>query len=170
MDHFEKEADFERALIAALQSYGWEKQIIYRPTEKELIQNWANILFENNRGIDRLNDCPLIPEEMDELIEQIRELRTPLALNGFINGKTVAIIRKNPQDKLHYGKEVSLKIYDRMEIAAGQSRYQIVEQPVFPRHEKVLQDRRGDLMLLINGMPVFHIELEAVRRSCSGSR
>ena len=160
MDHFEKEADFERALIAALQSYGWEKQIIYRPTEKELIQNWANILFENNRGIDRLNDCPLIPEEMDELIEQIRELRTPLALNGFINGKTVAIIRKNPQDKLHYGKEVSLKIYDRMEIAAGQSRYQIVEQPVFPRHEKVLQDRRGDLMLLINGMPVFHIELK----------
>lgn len=160
MDHFEKEADFENALIAALQSYGWERQILYHPTEKDLIQNWANILFENNRGIDRLNDCPLVPEEMEELLEQIRELRTPLALNGFINGKTVAITRKNPHDKLHYGKEVSLKIYDRMEIAAGQSRYQIVEQPVFPRHEKVLQDRRGDLMLLINGMPVFHIELK----------
>ena len=97
---------------------------------------------------------------MDELLEQIRALRTPLALNGFINGKTVSLIRKNPADKLHYGKEVSLKIYDRMEIAAGQSRYQIVEQPLFPRHEKVLQDRRGDLMLLINGMPVFHIELK----------
>ena len=78
----------------------------------------------------------------------------------FINGKSVSLIRKNPADKLHYGKEVSLKIYDRMEIAAGQSRYQIVEQPRFPRHEKVLQDRRGDLMLLINGMPVFHIELK----------
>ena len=160
MDHFEKEADFERALITALQSYGWEKKVIYNPTEKELIQNWADILFENNRDIDRLNDCPLIQEEMDELLEQIREKRTPLALNGFINGKTVAITRKNPDDKLHYGKEVSLKIYDRMEIAAGQSRYQIVEQPVFPRHDKVLQDRRGDIMLLINGMPVFHIELK----------
>jgi type I restriction enzyme R subunit len=160
MDQFSKEADFEKALIAALQSYGWEKQVIYNPTEKDLIQNWADILFENNRGIDRLNECPLIPEEMDELLEQIRELRTPLALNGFINGKTVAITRKNPQDKQHYGKEVSLKIYDRMEIAAGQSRYQIVEQPIFSRHEKVLQDRRGDLMLLINGMPVFHIELK----------
>ena len=34
--------------------------------EKDLIQDWANILFENNRDIDRLNDCPLIPEEMDE--------------------------------------------------------------------------------------------------------
>ena len=29
MDHFEKEADFERALITALQSYGWEKKVIY---------------------------------------------------------------------------------------------------------------------------------------------
>lgn len=160
MDHFTKEADFETALIAALQRYGWERDVIHHPTEKDLIQNWANILFENNRDIDRLNDCPLIPEEMDELLEQIRTLRTPLALNGFINGKTVSITRKNPKDTLHYGKEVSLKIYDRMEIAAGQSRYQIVEQPLFPRHEKVLQDRRGDLMLLINGMPVFHIELK----------
>ena len=160
MDHFEKETDFEKAVIAALQSYGWEKNVIYEPTEKDLIQNWANILFENNRDIDRLNDYPLIPEEMDELLEQIQQLRTPLALNGFINGKSVSLIRKNPADTLHYGKEVSLKIYDRMEIAAGQSRYQIVEQPLFPRHEKVLQDRRGDLMLLINGMPVFHIELK----------
>lgn len=160
MDHFDKEADFENALIAALQSYGWEKKVIQYSTEQDLIQNWANILFENNREIDRLNECPLIPEEMDELLEQIRSLRTPLALNGFINGKTVSITRKNPADKRHYGKEVSLMIYNRYEIAAGKSRYQIVEQPLFPRHEKVLQDRRGDLMLLINGMPVFHIELK----------
>ena len=157
---FDKEADFEQALITALQSNGWEKQVIQHPTEEQLIQNWADILFENNRDIDRLNDCPLMPEEMDELIEQIKRLRTPLALNSFINGKTVSITRKNPKDTLHYGKEVSLKIYDRMEIAAGQSRYQIVQQPSFPRHQKVLQDRRGDLMLLINGMPLFHIELK----------
>ena len=160
MGHFDKEADFEQAMITALQSYGWEKKVLYCATEQDLIQNWADILFENNRDIDRLNDCPLIKEEMDELIEQVRTLRTPLALNGFINGGTVSITRKNEKDTLHYGKEVSLKIYDRMEIAAGQSRYQIVEQPLFPRHEKVLQDRRGDLMLLINGMPVFHIELK----------
>ena len=160
MSGFSKELEFESALITALQSNGWEKQIIKNPTEDQLIQNWANILFENNREIDRLNDCPLTREEMDELIEQIKNLRTPLALNGFINGKTVSITRKNPDDTLHYGKEVSLKIYDRMEIAAGQSRYQIVEQPIFKRHEKVLQDRRGDIMLLINGMPVFHIELK----------
>lgn len=160
MSGFENEADFERALITALQCNGWANGVIKYPTEQQLIENWANILFQNNQDIDRLNGCPLIPEEMEELIDQIKQARTPLALNGFINGKTVTITRKNPQDTLHLGKEVSLKIYDRLEIAAGQSTYQIVEQPLFPRHEKELQDRRGDLLLLINGMPMFHIELK----------
>src|SRR5690554_1913606 len=97
---------------------------------------------------------------MQQIIEQIIELRTPLKLNGFINGKTVSITRDNPKDALHYGKEISLKIYDRHEIAAGQSRYQIVQQPRFKRGSKLLNDRRGDLLLLINGMPLIHIELK----------
>lgn len=149
MDDFNKESDFEAALITALQRYGWEKDVLKNPTEQDLLQNWANILFENNRDIDRLGDYPLIQEEMEDLLEQIRRLRTPLKLDGFINGKTVSITRKNPDDTLHYGKEVSLKIYDRMEIAAGQSRYQIVQQPRFVRREKVLQDNRGYSMINI---------------------
>lgn len=101
--------------------------------EAELLQNWANILFENNKQQDRLNNVPLTISEMQRIIEQIKELKTPLKLNGFINGKTVAIKRDNPADTVHFGKEVSLKIYDRQEIAAGQSRYQIVQQPKFER-------------------------------------
>lgn len=107
-----------------------------------------------------MNDYPLTDGEMQQILEQIKNLRTPLKLNGFINGKSVSVIRDNPEDKLHFGKEVSLKIYDRREIAAGQSRYQIVQQPKFPTKSKILNDRRGDLMLLINGMPVIHIELK----------
>ena len=157
---FQKEADFERALIQVLMTKGWENAVLQHPTEQDLIQNWAKILFDNNRGIDRLGDYPLTESEMQQILEQITQLRTPLKLNGFINGKTVSIKRDNPDDKAHYGKEISLKIYDRMEIAAGQSRYQIVQQPVFPSKSKMLNDRRGDLMLLINGMPVFHLELK----------
>ncbi|MCG3841910.1 type I restriction endonuclease subunit R [Psychrobacter sp. Ps1] len=157
---FASEAKFEDALIHILQQKGWEDKVINHPTEQDLIDNWARILFENNRGIDRLNNVPLTDSEMQQLIEQINTLKTPLKLNGFINGKTVAITRDNPDDPLHLGKEISLKIYDRHEIAAGQSRYQIVKQPQFPTKSPVLRDRRGDLMLLINGMPVFHIELK----------
>lgn len=93
-------------------------------------------------------------------MEQIKTLRTPLMLNKFINGKTISITRDNADDKLHFGKEVSLKIYDRKEIAAGQSRYQIARQPKFKASSRILNDRRGDIMLLINGMPVIHIELK----------
>ncbi|MGI6626745.1 MAG: type I restriction endonuclease subunit R, EcoR124 family [Bacillota bacterium] len=157
---FKTEAEFEAAMIAALQNKGWENHVLKYPTEEDLLKNWADILFENNRGIDRLNDAPLTDTEMRQILEQVLALRTPLKLNGFINGKTVSITRDNPDDPLHLGKEVSLKIYDRREIAAGQSRYQIAQQPTFKSKSRILNDRRGDLMLLINGMPVFHVELK----------
>lgn len=157
---FSKEADFEEALIKVLVEHGWENTILKNPTEDDLLRNWANILYENNRGIDRLNDYPLTDSEMKQVLDQVISLRTPLKLSGFINGGSVSIKRDNPDDVNHLGKEVSLKIYNRREIAAGESRYQIARQPVFNARSKVLNDRRGDLMLLINGMPVVHIELK----------
>ena len=157
---FPKESDFENALIKVLTEKGWKREVLRNYSEQDLIQNWANILYDNNRSVDRLNNYPLTDGEMQQIIEQITMLRTPLALNSFINGKTVSITRDNPEDTVHFGKEISLKIYDRREIAAGQSRYQIVQQPKFPTKSKMLNDRRGDIMLLINGMPVIHIELK----------
>lgn len=160
MTTFTTEAQFEQAFIEVLTHKGWEKEVLKNKTEADLLQNWANILLENNRQRDRLNDVPLTASEMQQIIEQIKELKTPLKLNGLINGKTVAIKRDNPADTLHMGKEVSLKIYDRQEIAAGQSRYQIVQQPKFERGSPLRNDRRGDVLLLINGMPVIHVELK----------
>lgn len=157
---FANEADFEAAIIQILIKHGWESEVLRGSTEDELIRNWAEILFENNRAIDRLNDYPLTNGEMRQILEQIGTLKTPLKLNGFINGGSVHIVRDNTDDARHFGKEVALKIYDRREIAAGQSRYQIVSQPRFPAKSKMLNDRRGDLTLLINGMPVIHIELK----------
>lgn len=158
---FEKEAEFEAALIKKLtDECGWDKKVLRNCSEKDLIKNWADILFQNNRQIDRLNDYPLTEGEMGQILEQIKSLRTPVKLNGFINGGSIIIKRDNEDDKAHFGKEISLKIYDRKEIAAGKSRYQIVDQPQFPVHSDIKSQRRGDLLLLINGMPVIHIELK----------
>ena len=160
MTTFKIEAQFEQAFIEVLTHKGWEAEILKNKTEADLLQNWADILFENNRQQDRLNDVPLTSGEMQQIIEQIKELKTPLKLNGLINGKTVAIKRDNPAHPERLGKEVSLKIYDRQEIAAGQSRYQIVQQPKCERGSPLRNDRRGDVLLLINGMPVIHVELK----------
>lgn len=157
---FDKESDFEEAVIGVLVERGWEPEVIRHPTEADLLKNWADILFNNNRQRNCLNECPLTDGEMQQIMEQVINLRTPLRLNSFINGRSVSITRDNPDDELHFGKEVSLKIYDRQEIAYGESRYQIVQQPHFNTKSPILNNRRGDLMLLINGMPVIHIELK----------
>lgn len=156
---YKYESDFEDDVVAMLRRYGWD-EVLDRPTERQLIDNWAEILYNNNRDQDRLGDVPLTSSEMDQILEQITELRTPLRLNEFINGRSVAITRDAPGAH-NLGKEVSLKIYDRREIAGGQSCYQIARQPKFSTaaHE-LLPERRGDLMLLINGMPVIHLELK----------
>lgn len=157
---FNDELLFEKAIVELLQKKGWSAEVLVNKTEKDLLDNWAKILYENNKGIDRLNNVPLNDEEMQQLIDKIRAIGTPFGLNKFINGKTMSITRKNPKDPLHLDKEISLDIYDRDQIAGGKSVYQIVRQPRFVTKSSMLNNRRGDLMLLINGMPVIHIELK----------
>lgn len=158
---YNDELVFERDFINYLQqNCGWKDGLIKNPTEEDLIKNWANILYENNNDIDHLNGCRLTDGEMRQILNQIEALKSPYKLNTFINGKSVTITRDNTEDTAHFNKAVTLKIYDRNEIAAGSSRYQIAEQPRFKTTNNVYPDRRGDLMLLINGMPVYHIELK----------
>ena len=64
---FSSETNFEDALITLLTHKGWEKELIKYPTEEDLLQNWAKILFENNRDKDRLNDSPLTEGEMQQI-------------------------------------------------------------------------------------------------------
>ena len=156
---FIKELAFEEALTEHLLHHGWN-EVIKNPTEEQLVQNWANILYDNNRGIDKLGNYPLTQSEMQQVIDQVNLCDSPYAVNKLINGQQISIKRDNEDDTNNYGKEVYLKIFDPKEISAGQSRYQIVRQPKFKTKEAITGDRRGDLMLLINGMPVVHIELK----------
>ena len=157
---FDSESVFEENVITVLKQHGWKDGVLRYPTERDLLDNWKDILYRNNNDIDRLGKYPLTDGEMTQIIEQIETLRTPLALNSFVNGRTVSITRDNKEDVAHFGKEVSLYIYDRKEIAGGKSTYQIAQQPVYPAKNKMLNSRRGDLVLLINGMPLIHIELK----------
>lgn len=163
MEHrsFDDEGKFEEALIQRLHDYRWEEKVLKYKTEKDLIKNWADIIFENNRGIDSLGSYRLTETEMQQIIDNINSLRTPFLLNSFILGKETCIKRDNPEDTAHLGKEVRIKLYDPFEIAGGQSRYQIAQQPKFEHHHPLASDRRGDFMLLINGMPMIHVELKA---------
>lgn len=156
---FIKELAFEEALTNHLLGHGWN-EVIKNPTEEELVENWASIIYDNNREIDKLGNYPLTASEMQQVMDEVNMKDSPYEMNRFINGKEVCIKRDNEADTNNFGKEVYLKIFDPMEISSGQSRYQIARQPRFKTADDMLGDRRGDMMLLINGMPVIHIELK----------
>ena len=71
---FAKESEFEEEFIKVLKSCGWDDEggVIHHPSESDLVDNWARILFENNKEIDRLNGCPLTDGEMAQILEQVR--------------------------------------------------------------------------------------------------
>lgn len=158
---FKTEQAFEEAVIHLLVTQkGWGGGVLKNPTEQDLIDNWARILFNINNHVDRLNGVPLNGAEMKQLIQQINSYQTPLLKNNFINGTSVTIKRENPLDEAHLGKEISLKLFDRKEIAGGDSNYQIAQQPKLMGKDPIKGDYRGDFMLLINGLPVIHVELK----------
>lgn len=69
---FNKESDFEEALIKILSEKGWEKEVLKNYSEEDLLRNWADILFENNRDIDRLNDYPLTDGECSRFWNKLK--------------------------------------------------------------------------------------------------
>lgn len=137
---FKQEKDFEDALVALLFEKGWEREVIEYPTEEDLIQNWADILFNNNKQKDRLNDCPLTKTEMAQILDNVNQGRTPVALNDFINGKLTNIVRDNPDDKLHYGKTISLKIYDRNEMQLERADIKLLDNQNLKLPEYLMTD------------------------------
>lgn len=172
-EKFNKEIPFEEAMVEALRRKGWGVHpVLMYPTEAELIENWRQILSKLNNGIDCLNNCPLTDGEMQQVLQQVRDLRSPLRLNSeFINGKSISIVRDNPDDTLHFGKTVNPIVYDKKKIGSNATVYQIARQPRFTTNSQILGERRGDFTLLINGMPLIHVELKRsgvpVRNACN---
>ena len=87
---FNEEKDFEEAVIKALIEHGWESDVIRYPSEEDLIQNWANILFNNNKQGTRLNDQPLTSGEMAQILDQVRNLQSP-RVTGMIRSSSVVM-------------------------------------------------------------------------------
>lgn len=160
-ERYDSELRFEEDLVELLISKkGWVDGALMHPDERELIDNWADILFRKNNSRDRLNGVPLSEGEKAQLIEHLRAIDTPFAANRFINGELVRIKRDNPEDPEHLGREMYLEMFSRASIAGGRCTYQIARQPRFSAKSSMFPDRRGDFALLIDGLPVIHVELK----------
>ena len=147
------ELNFEEDFVEELVKAGW-KNIIKNPTVKDLEENFRQIV--NQRNLKELNDEVLTDNEFNELLSQINNLQSPVDVNNYListNKYPIYLKRDN-------GKEVYLNLFDSRMIGAGDSIYQIAEQVNFET-DKMYNNRRGDITLLINGLPLIHIELKA---------
>ena len=157
MTSFESEASIEDKLIKQLVE--GESQWTFRGdihTFDDLWNNFRKILIQNNKEI--FDEHPLTDSEFQQVQNQIRfptfydAAKWLMGENGIVR---VTIQREDAE----LGKVYPV-VFKRADVAGGYSVYEVVHQIEFDRQEKMNRDRRGDVTLLINGLPMIQIELK----------
>lgn len=159
----ELESMIEKKLIEQL-VYG-DSQWTYREdlkTEEELWRNFKYILEQNNK--DRLNGESLSDAEFDQVKNQLQFSSFYKAGEWLVgeNGKVQVHVQRDTQ-KLH------LVVMNHEHIAGGSSVYEVINQYSALKTEEdqymSSRDRRFDVTLMINGLPMIHIELKNKQHS-----
>lgn len=136
-------------------------QWTYRPdltTEEALWNNLREKLNRNN--IDKLQGIPLTDGEMSQvksfLLDQAATTyKAARWLSGEHQVAQIPILR----DDASLG-EVSLMAVNSREVAGGSSSYEVINQFQAVKGDGSERNRRFDVTLLINGLPLIHIELK----------
>lgn len=152
----ELESLIEQKLIEQL-IYG-DSQWTYRPdlkTEADLWNNFKYILEQNNK--DRLDGEPLSDSEFEQVKNQLQFSTFYKAGEWLVgeNGKVMVHVQRDTK-KLH------LVVMNHEHIAGGSSVYEVINQYSALKDDEAAasRDRRFDVTLMINGLPMIHIELK----------
>ena len=135
-----------------------ESQWTYRPdirTEEQLWNNFKYILEQNNKA--KLNDVPLSDSEFAKIKNDLSHASFYDAGKWMIgeNGRVYVHVQRG-NETLH------LMVMNNEHVAGGSSVYEVINQyQAFKLDgEEDGRDRRFDVTLLINGIPLIHIELK----------
>ena len=157
----ELESIIEKRLIDQLCSD--ESQWTYRPdirTEDSLWENFKYILEQNNKA--KLNDIPLSESEFAKIKNDLSHASFYDAAKWLVgeNGKVYVHVQRG-NETLH------LVVMNNEHIAGGTSVYEVINQYQSFKSEddEHGRDRRFDVTLLINGIPLIHIELKSKEHS-----
>lgn len=157
---------FEREVIDYLTHIGGVKQWEYLENIKTTEQLWGNfksILEQNNRA--RLKE-PLTVTEFNQVKKIISSIDTPYHAGQFLYG--VNGVSEIELD-LDSGQHVFLTVFDQAQVGGGNTVYQIVNQIERPKIVDGKPNRRFDVTLLINGLPIIQIELKKAMHSTNES-
>lgn len=135
-----------------------ENQWNYRSDIKTEAALWDNLRGHVNRiNLAQLDGVLLTDHEFKQLKNEFRRLtQTPFMASVWLRGENGIAQIAIERDDISKGK-VYLTLFSNKDIAGGISSYEVVNQ-IVPDIEGVTN--RGDVTLLINGLPIIHIELK----------
>ncbi|KRN84685.1 deoxyribonuclease [Carnobacterium maltaromaticum] len=155
------EAEVERRLIEVLGE--GHNQWNYRPdlkSEADLWQNLRQKITQNN--LAELAGNPITDIEFERLkVELLSRTRTPFEAAKWLKGEN-GISRLTIEREDSSLEKMSLVLYSNQDIGGGISTYEVVHQIAKQKIELDGRDRRFDVTLLINGLPIVQIELKQV--------
>lgn len=124
--------------------------------EDDLWDNLFKILSRSNKDV--LKDVPLTDNEKAVIKSKIIQPTFYKAAEWLagVNGQIRLAIQR---DNTKLGTADFLVINNN-DIAGGNSTYEVVHQIQFHKRREIDRNRRGDVTLLINGLPMIHIELK----------
>lgn len=160
------ELEFENEVIDYLTKIGGVKQWEYKKdikTTEQLWDNFKTILEQNNSS--RL-DNPLSLTEFNQVKKIIASIESPYKAGQFLYG--VNGVSEIEVD-LDNGKHVFLTVFDQAQVGGGNTVYQVVNQIKRPKVVDGKPNRRFDVTLLINGLPIIQIELKKALHSATES-
>ena len=152
------ELEIEKQLITQLVT--GESQWTYREdlkTEEQLWDNFFTKLAQNNVAL--LADHPLTEQEKRQIQNQLNFVSYYDAAKWLVGENGIAKVEVQREDA-SLGT-IRLSVIWRDNIAAGKSSYEVVNQVERDKAYPQDQDRRMDVTLLINGLPMIHIELKS---------
>ncbi|QVK11519.1 HsdR family type I site-specific deoxyribonuclease [Weissella ceti] len=154
-ERFEEDLIDRLAGRNGLKTEGWTyNDDLSGSTSEKLYDHWRDILNRNNRN--RLNGTPLTDAELGRLRQEINNIKTPYEAQLILTGAGgIGSLPLQRDD----GTPLEIEIFYGDEVAGGHSEYEIVKQITFTDLPSSLTSkRRIDIMMLINGIPVAHIE------------
>ena len=153
------ESEMEDHLIKQLTCA--DSQWTYRPdltTEDALWNNLREKLNRNN--IDKLQGIPLTDMEMAQVKQfLLDQAATTYKAARWLSGEHQVAQIPLLREDASLG-EVSLMAVNSREVAGGSSSYEVINQYQAVKGDGSERNRRFDVTLLINGLPLIHIELK----------
>lgn len=142
---YQSETELEREFIRLLQELGYEYLPIHK--EKDLVDN---LRFQ----LETVNGCRFSDEEWGRFFSEV--LANPksgiVEKTRLLQEDFVQVLRRDD------GNSKNITLFDKKNI--HNNRLQVINQYTVSKEEGAAHDNRYDVTVLVNGLPMVHIELK----------